>query len=187
MAAEIIVVVEDEDAGGWPGGAAVEPGGRKPADAGTDHDEIVALLDRCGADRIAPALVRLRVRGLERAGVLAAQPGERGRITHRLRRSLGRGGQARGDGERRAVEEVASRNRGHARGFWQQSSAARKPPGSCLCGAPGLSRRKLSLRLRARRGPARDDQLCQQDLDDLAPLVARFAAHFHHPPVGAGA
>ena len=36
MAAEIIVVVEDEDAGGWPGGAAVEPGGRKPADAGTD-------------------------------------------------------------------------------------------------------------------------------------------------------
>jgi hypothetical protein len=34
---------------------------------------------------------------------------------------------------------------------------------------------------------ARDDQLCQQDLDDLAPLVARFAAHVHHPPVGAGA
>ena len=50
VAAEIVVVVEDEDAGGWPGGAAVEPGGRKPADAGTDHDEIVALLDRRAAE-----------------------------------------------------------------------------------------------------------------------------------------
>src|SRR3954471_17401754 len=128
MAAEIIVVVEDKDAGGWPGGPAVEPGGREPTDAGTDHDEIVALLGRRSTERIPPALVRLRVGGLERAGMLAAQPGERGRIAHRLRRSLGRGSQAGGDGERRAVEEVASRNRGHARGVWQQSSAARKPP-----------------------------------------------------------
>ena len=46
MAAEIVVVVEHEDARRRPGGAAVEPGGREPADARADHDEVVALLDR---------------------------------------------------------------------------------------------------------------------------------------------
>ena len=135
MAAEIIVVVEHEDAGGWPGGAAIEPGGREPADAGTDHDQIVALLDRRVVERKARAVVRLRVRGLERAGVLAAQPRERRRIAHGLRRDLGRRRETGGDGERRAVEEVASRNRGHARGFCQQSraaqAAARNAAASC--------------------------------------------------------
>jgi hypothetical protein len=55
------------------------------------------------------------VRGLERAGVLPAQPRERRRVAQGLRRDLGRRRETGGDGERRAVEEVASRNRGHAR------------------------------------------------------------------------
>ena len=80
VAAEIVVVVEDEDAGGGPGGAAIEPGGRQPADAAADHDQIVAFLDRRAVERKALAVARLRVRGLERAGVLAAQAGERRRI-----------------------------------------------------------------------------------------------------------
>src|SRR4030088_3370544 len=111
MAAEIIMVIEDEDAGGGPGGAAIEPGRSEPADAAADNDEIVAFLDRRAVERKARAVVRLRVRGLERAGVLATQPGERGRVAHGLRRHLGRGRETGGDGERRAVEEVATRNR----------------------------------------------------------------------------
>src|SRR4029077_15123380 len=44
--------------------------------------------------------------------------------------------------------------------------------------------RKLSLRLRAGRFPTRHDQLRQQDLDGLAALDARFAAHSRHPAIG---
>ena len=123
MAAEIIVVVEHEDAGGRPGGATIERGGGEPADACTDHDEVVALLDWRVVEPKARAVIRLRVRGLERAGVLPAQPRERRRVAHGLRcdlgpdlgPDLGRRRETGGDGERRAVEEVASRNRGHAR------------------------------------------------------------------------
>ena len=88
MAAEVIVVVEHEDAGGRPGGATIEPGGGEPADACTDHDEVVALLDWRVVERKARAVIRLRVRGLERAGVLPAQPRERRRVAHGLRRDL---------------------------------------------------------------------------------------------------
>ena len=86
MAAEVIVVVEHEDAGGRPGGATIEPGGGEPADACTDHDEVVALLDWRVVEPKARAVIRLRVRGLERAGVLPAQPRERRRVAHGLRR-----------------------------------------------------------------------------------------------------
>ena len=46
VAAEIVVVVEHEDARRRPGGAAIEPGGGEPADAAAHDHEIVALLDR---------------------------------------------------------------------------------------------------------------------------------------------
>ncbi len=65
VTAEIVVVVEDEDARGRPGGAAVEPGGRQPADAAADDDEVVALLDRQPVDGKPAAVARLRVSGLE--------------------------------------------------------------------------------------------------------------------------
>ncbi len=57
VAAEIVVIVEDQDAGGRPG-APVEPRRRKPADAAADHDEVVGFVDRqrhrsesCGPSR----------------------------------------------------------------------------------------------------------------------------------------
>src|SRR5262249_37945391 len=80
VAAEIIVIVEDEDARGRPGGAAIEGGGSQAADAPADDDEVVALLDRQPVEGEALAFARVRVRGLERARVLSAQPGERGRV-----------------------------------------------------------------------------------------------------------
>src|SRR5262249_59732296 len=114
MAAEIIVVVEDEDARGRPGGAAIEGGSRQSADARADDDEVVTLLERQPVEREALAFARLRMRGLERARVLSAQSGERGRIAQRLRRDLCRGRKAGGDGQSHAIEEVAARNRRHA-------------------------------------------------------------------------
>ena len=108
MAAEVIVIVEDEDARRGAGGATIEPGGREPADAGADHDQVVTLGDRKALEGKTPAFARLRVRHLERAGMLAAQAGERRRIAPRLRGDLRRRGQPRRDGERHAIEKVAA-------------------------------------------------------------------------------
>jgi hypothetical protein len=113
VAAEIIVIVEHEDACRRPGGAAIEPGGGEPADAAADHDEVVALLDRQAFDRKARGFARLRMRGLERAGVLTAQAGEGRRIARGLGRDLRRGREPGGDAEGHPVEEIAARNRGH--------------------------------------------------------------------------
>ena len=41
MAAEVVVVIEYEDAGVGPGGGAEEPSRRQAADAPTDNDEVV--------------------------------------------------------------------------------------------------------------------------------------------------
>src|SRR5262249_29039436 len=125
VAAEIIVVVEHQDARGRPGGAAIEPGGRKPADAATDHDEVVALLDRQAVERETGA-ARLRVRGLERARVLAAQSGQRRRIARGLGRDLGRRREPGANGPGHSGEEVAARNRGHAAARFRQTKIKRK-------------------------------------------------------------
>jgi len=114
MAAEIIVVVEDEDARGRPDGTAIEGGGSQAADARADDDEIVTLLDRQPVEGEAFAFARLRVCGLERTRVLSAQSGERGRIAQRLRRDLRRRREAGGHGQGHAIEKVAARNRRHA-------------------------------------------------------------------------
>ena len=110
VAAEIVVVVEDQDAGGWLG-APVEPRRRKPADAAADHDQIVGFLDRQAVDGKLAAFARERMGDLERAFMLAAQPGQRRRIACRLRRNLRRRRQAGRDGQRRAVEEIAPGDR----------------------------------------------------------------------------
>ena len=130
MAAEIIVVVEDENARLRTCGAAKEPGRGHPADPATDHDEIVAFLDCALVNAPARpagdlegeafAFARLRVCGLERTRVLSAQSGERGRIAQRLRRDLRRRREAGGHGQGHAIEEVAARNRRH--GLAQSSS-----------------------------------------------------------------
>src|SRR5262249_47579119 len=98
-----------------PGGATIEGGGRQPADARADDDEVVTLLDRQPVEREALAFARLRMRGLERARVLSAQSGERGRIAQRLRRDLCRWRKAGGDRQSHAIEEGGAQNRRHAR------------------------------------------------------------------------
>ena len=112
--AEVVVIVENENTRSRAR-ATIEPRGRQAADAGADHDEVEALLDRQLIGGEAAARARLRVRGLERAVVLAAQPGERRRIGSGGRtQSLHRRGEAGSDGQGRSVEEVATRDRGHA-------------------------------------------------------------------------
>src|SRR5262249_4401106 len=122
VAAEIVLVVEDQDARRRPGSAAVEGGGSQAADARADDDEVVALLDRQPVEGEVLAFPRLRVCGLERARVLSAQSGERRRIAQGLRRDLRRRGEAGGNGQGYAVEKVAARNRRHA---LAQSSSGR--------------------------------------------------------------
>ena len=81
MAAEIVVVVQDEDARRWAGGLAEVPGRRQAADAGANDDQIVTLA-RVGrrARRGPERAVAQRVRDLEGAGVAAPETGERWRI-----------------------------------------------------------------------------------------------------------
>ncbi len=119
MAAEIIMVVEHEDARLRPG-AAIEVSGREPADAAADHDQVVALLRLEPAGRIMGWRAGDRMRGLEAADVLPAQARERRRVAGRLRRNLHRGREPGRDRQRKAVEEIAAGHLAHA-----QSSNAR--------------------------------------------------------------
>ena len=70
MAAEVVEVVEDENARTRPGGAPEEPGGGKSADPAAHDHEIVALFDV--AEAIMFAGPTNPVRDLERAGMLTA-------------------------------------------------------------------------------------------------------------------
>ena len=105
MAAEIVVIVKDENAR-HADGTAEEPGRRKATDTAADHDEIVAFFDL--AEAIASAAAGDLMGGLERAGMLAAQPGQGGRIAGGLGRDLLGRRQPRRDRQSHAVEEVAS-------------------------------------------------------------------------------
>ncbi|MCZ7641810.1 MAG: hypothetical protein M5U33_02365 [Pseudorhodoplanes sp.] len=78
VAAEIVMIVEDEDAR-LRMALAVEIGRRKPADAAADHDKVVALLHRKRIESGKIAVAQ-RMGGLERAVVMAAQASQRGRI-----------------------------------------------------------------------------------------------------------
>src|SRR5262249_2341399 len=111
MAAEIVVIVENEDARRRLG-APIEPGCRQPADAAADHEEVVALLDRQPLERKSPAGGQL-MGDLERAGMLAAHARERRRIARALGPDLRHRGEPGGDGERDAVEKITGRNVGH--------------------------------------------------------------------------
>ncbi len=77
MAAEIVVIVEDQHAG-LRLRRAIERGGGEPADSAADDDKIIAL-DR--AFRLAERrAVAQAMRGLERAGMAAAHSCQRGRV-----------------------------------------------------------------------------------------------------------
>jgi len=110
--AEIVVVVENEDARGWPGGLAEEPGCGQPTDAGADDDEIVALAAIGDPTRVGPERpLSQRVGRFERAVVATAETGEggwiRGLVGQKPERLARRERTA--DGERDAVQEIAPR------------------------------------------------------------------------------
>ena len=120
MAADIVVIVENENAGIRPP-RAVKMRGREPADAAADDDQIIVFAGRGDRARVLPKIgVAQRVRGFETARIVAAQPGQRWRII--ARRILCRGffrdrcgdkagqkcaGRGTANGDRHAVEKVA--------------------------------------------------------------------------------
>ncbi len=55
MTAEIVVIVENENAGMRPDRAAIKPRGRKSADAAANDDQIIALFGWGIVDAEAPA------------------------------------------------------------------------------------------------------------------------------------
>jgi hypothetical protein len=119
VAAEIIVVIEHKDARLRPG-AAIEMGGREPADAAADHDQVVALLRLEPTGRVMDWRTRHRMRGLEAAGVLSPRARECRRIAGGLCRNLHRGRESGRNRQRQAIEEIAAGHLAHA-----QSSYAR--------------------------------------------------------------
>ena len=74
MAAEIVMVVENEDTGAGMF-RTVEMRRRKPADAAADNDEIVIFAGRRGLRRLRPEIaVAQTVRGFEAPGWLPRMP-----------------------------------------------------------------------------------------------------------------
>ena len=118
VSAEVVVVVEDEDARGGAGNLAKEPGRGQPADASAHDHQIVALAGIGGRTGAVPERpVAQRVGDFERSVVAAAEARQRGRIGRRTARRLveaeperlARREQRPAHGERDAVQEVASR------------------------------------------------------------------------------
>ena len=95
VTAEIVVVVENEDAGVRMF-CPIEMRCREPADAAAHDDEIVGFIRWLEIVRLRPEIaVAQAVRGFKCAGMTAAQPGQRRRIiAGRVlrRRSVGKGG-----------------------------------------------------------------------------------------------
>ena len=87
VAAEVVVVVEDQDPRAGAVELAIVVRGRQAADPAADHHEVVRLVEHA---RIVEALslARERVRDLESARVRAAQSRERRRIVRRAIRSV---------------------------------------------------------------------------------------------------
>src|SRR5690242_8391053 len=108
MAAEIIVIIENENARAVTERAAIEPRRGEPADAAADHDQIVSLFDRRILDAETPALVRKSMRHFERAGMLTAQPGQCRRIGGRRSGDLRGGSEAGADRQSGTAEKVAA-------------------------------------------------------------------------------
>jgi hypothetical protein len=123
MAADIIVIVENENAGIRPPGAIKMPR-REPADAAADYDQIIVFAGRGDRARMLPKIgIAQRVCGVETSRIAAAQPGQRWRII--TRRILCRGffrdrcgdkagrkraGRSAPNGDRNAVEKIAPRD-----------------------------------------------------------------------------
>ena len=83
MAAEVVVIVENEDAARAAGVLAIKMRGGKTADARADHDEIVLFAGIDGGGRCLS--IAQGVGGFERSGMTAAHAGEeRGIVARRI-------------------------------------------------------------------------------------------------------
>ncbi len=89
--AEIVVIVEDQNARSGAVRLAIKPRRRQSADAAADHDQIETLLDRAPGDVEGAALATDLMGDLERTGMAAPQTGQHRRIiAFGLRRAAGR-------------------------------------------------------------------------------------------------
>src|SRR5450755_2935766 len=115
MPAEIVMVVEDQDARRGAVRFAIEPCSRQPADAAANHDQIEALVD-CEARSVERLAFATDLMGnLERTGMASSQASQRRRIIAiGLSAQLSERTHSGGDRERRAVQKVAPGDRaGH--------------------------------------------------------------------------
>jgi hypothetical protein len=113
VAAEIVVIVENENAGLRTDRATIEPCRGEAADAAADHDQIVSLFAWRIVDAEAPALAREGMRDFERAGMLAAQASQRRRILRRRGGDLIGRRQSGGDRQGGTAEKIAARDGWH--------------------------------------------------------------------------
>ena len=91
VAAEVIVVVEDQNPTIITQRLAIEVGCGKAGDSGTDHHQIVMLAGILGSDPAVEFAIACEVRDLKRSGVLAAQTAAQRRVGVGLRRGNWRG------------------------------------------------------------------------------------------------
>ncbi len=109
VSSEIVVILEDQDAGLGTVRLAIKPRRRQAADAAADHDEIESLLDREAGDVIRLALATDLMGDLEGSGMAAAQAGQCRRIVAaRPGAQLGERSQTAGDDQCGTVEKVAA-------------------------------------------------------------------------------
>ena len=114
VAAEVVMVVDQQNALLLAFQLLPETGSRQPADAGADHHQIELFNGGHAAEikgfTVAPQLVRM----LERARMVTPQPGQRRRVVQGLIGGLRRRAQdlqrrqPGGDGDRHPVEKIAS-------------------------------------------------------------------------------
>ena len=84
VSAEVVVIIENEDARFVAGRLAVEMRGRQSADAAADDDQVVGFAGIFGlARRIPESSIAKAVRGFERSGMAAAHAGQSGWIVVR--------------------------------------------------------------------------------------------------------
>ena len=113
VSAEVVTIVEHENACARRRGTAIIPRCRQPADAAADHDQIVTLVGRCLVGAEIHATARERMRDLERTIMLAAEPDEGRRIARWCCRQLLSWRQAGRSRQGHAVEKVATGNAVH--------------------------------------------------------------------------
>ncbi|MNS49920.1 hypothetical protein D3C72_825520 [compost metagenome] len=161
VAAEVVVVVEDQDAPVRAKLLAIEPRRGQPADAAAHHHEVIRFARQHG--RVRSAFARQAVGQRERAGVVAAQPGQRRRVAGRcglgpcLTNQPRRGNTGR-NAQRGAIEEVSTGDR-HGR----QRDGGRTGSG---VGVPSSRRRAATAA--SVTGAARLPQLPRMNVSRLA-------------------